>query len=128
MMTNETRADLAVRVDPAEMLQYVHDLMVGGHRRAGAKASSRIAARQWGADTAVARAAQLRWDALNRAFSDARVEVWTGRMRADQIHVPAAMIAAAGVAPLTMAEDEVVFDIPMLLDVTLQMCEPAGHA
>ena len=127
-MTNENRVDLAVRVDPAEMLQYVHDLMVGGPGEAGTNASSRIAARQWGADTPVARAAQLRWDALNRAFGDARVGIWTGRVRADQIHVPAALIAAAGVAPLTMAEDDIVFDIPTLLDVTLQMCEPAGHA
>jgi hypothetical protein len=42
--------------------------------------------------------------------------------------VPAALIAAAGVARLTMAEDEVVFDIPTLLDATLELCEPAGHA
>jgi hypothetical protein len=32
------------------------------------------------------------------------------------------------VARLTVAADEVVFDIPTLLDVTLQLCEPAGHA
>jgi len=46
----------------------------------------------------------------------------------DQIHVPAALIAAAGVAKLTMAEHEVVFDIPTLLDATLELCEPAGRA
>jgi len=32
------------------------------------------------------------------------------------------------VAKLTVTEDEVVFDIPTLLDATLQLCEPAGHA
>jgi hypothetical protein len=42
--------------------------------------------------------------------------------------VPAALIAAAGVAKLTIAQDEVVFDIPTLLDATLQLCEPVGHA
>ena len=34
---------------------------------------------------------------------------------------------AAGVARLTIAEQEVVFDIPTLLDATLELCEPAGH-
>jgi hypothetical protein len=70
----------------------------------------------------------LRWSALNRAFGDARVSSWTSPQRRDQIHVPAALIAAAGVAKLTIAEDEVVFDIPTLLDATLQLCEPVGHA
>ncbi len=126
MMTNEIRAELAVRVDPADMLQYVYELMVGAEGE-GADTSARIAARQWGADTPVAHAAELRWGALNRAFGDARVRIWTGRPQADQIHVPAALIAAAGVAPLAMADHDVVFDIPTLLDVTLQMSEPAGH-
>ena len=65
---------------------------------------------------------------FNRAFGDARVSSWTTPQRRDQIHVPAALIAAAGVAKLTMAEDEVVFDIPTLLDATLELCEPVGHA
>ncbi len=90
--------------------------------------SSRVARRQWGGDTPVARAAQLRWTALNRAFGDARVSTWTTPRRRDQIHVPAALIAAAGVARLTVAADEIVFDIPTLLDATLQMCEPFGNA
>jgi len=42
--------------------------------------------------------------------------------------VPAALIAAAGVARLTVAENQVVFDIPTLLDTTLQLVQPAGHA
>jgi hypothetical protein len=48
--------------------------------------------------------------------------------KASQYHIPAALIAAAGVARLTMSEDEVVFDIPTLLDATLQLCDPVGRA
>jgi hypothetical protein len=29
---------------------------------------------------------------------------------------------------LTVSEHEVVFDIPTLLDATLELCEPVGHA
>jgi hypothetical protein len=109
---------LTVRIDPNEMVKYVHDLMT----------TPASAASQWGAGTPTARAAQLRWTALNRAFGDARVSTWTTPRRRDQLHVPAALIAAAGVARLTMAEDEVVFDIPTLLDATLELCEAVGHA
>jgi hypothetical protein len=38
------------------------------------------------------------------------------------------LVAAAGVATLKLAADEVVFDIPTLLDATLELCEPVGHA
>jgi uncharacterized cupin superfamily protein len=100
------------------MVQYVHDLMT-----TPARADAR-----WGADTPVAHAAKLRWSALNRAFGDARVSTWTTPKARDQLHVPAALIAAAGVARLTVAEDEVVFDIPTLLDATLELCEPVGNA
>ncbi len=127
-MTNDPHSYLAVRVDPAEMIQYVHALMTSPQLGPSTDVSSRLAARQWGGDTAVARAAQLRWGALNRAFADARVSPWTSARAPDQMHVPAALIAAAGVARLRLAEDEVVFDIPTLLDATLQLCEPAGHA
>lgn len=126
-MTNDHQPSLAVRVDPNEMVRYVHDLMMTPPSSAG-DTSVVIAQRQWGGDTPLARAAHLRWSALNRAFGDARVSTWTTPQRRDQIHVPAALIAAAGVAKLTMAEDEVVFDIPTLLDATLQLCEPVGHA
>ena len=126
-MTNDHQPSLAVRVDPNEMVRYVHDLMTTPPSSAG-DTSVVIAQRQWGGDTPLARAAHLRWSALNRAFGDARVSTWTTPQRRDQIHVPAALIAAAGVAKLTMAEDEVVFDIPTLLDATLQLCEPVGHA
>jgi len=126
-LTHDHQPSLAARVDPNEMVRYVHDLMMMPPSPTG-DASMAVARRQWGDNTALARAAQLRWSALNRAFADARVTPWTSPQRRDQIHVPAALIAAAGVAKLTMAEDEVVFDIPTLLDATLQLCEPVGHA
>jgi hypothetical protein len=110
------------------MVQYVQNLMTIPYGAAAADTSMVLAHRQWGGDTPLARAAQLRWSALNRAFGDARVSTWTTHPKRDQIHVPAALIAAAGVARLTMAEEEVVFDIPTLLDATLELCEPAGHA
>jgi hypothetical protein len=125
-MTNNPPPSLTVRVDPNEMVRYVHDLMTSQPSQAG-DTSMAIAQRQWGGDTPIARAAHLRWSALNRAFGDARVTLWTSPKRRDQIHVPAALIAAAGVAKLTMAADEVVFDIPTLLDATLELCEPVGH-
>jgi hypothetical protein len=125
-MTEVHQPSLAVRVDPNEMVRYVQDLMAQAPALSG-DSSIAIARRQWGGDTPQARAAHLRWSALNRAFGDARVSSWTSPQRRDQIHVPAALIAAAGVAKLTIAQDEVVFDIPTLLDATLQLCEPVGH-
>jgi hypothetical protein len=127
-MANELQPYLTVRVDPNEMVQYVHDLMLAPRSKAVRDASVAVAQAQWGGDTAVARAAQIRWSALNRAFGDARVSTWTTPQKRDQLHVPAALIAAAGVARLTVAEDEVVFDIPTLLDATLELCEAVGHA
>jgi hypothetical protein len=124
----DPQPNLTVRVDPNEMVRYVQTLMTRPSNATAADASMALAHRQWGGDTPLARAAQLRWSALNRAFGDARVSTWTTHPRRDQIHVPAALIAAAGVARLTMAEQEVVFDIPTLLDATLELCEPAGHA
>jgi hypothetical protein len=127
-MTNDVQPYLTVRVDPEEMVQYVHSLMTSPRSGSVGDRSSKLAERQWGGDTPMARAAQLRWSALNRAFGDARVSTWTTPRQRDQIHVPAALIAAAGVARLTVAADEVVFDIPTLLDATLQLCEAVGHA
>ena len=127
-MKNDPQPNLTVRVDPNEMVQYVHDLMTAPHSATAPETTMALAHRQWGGDTPLARAAQLRWTALNRAFGDARVSPWTTHSKRDQIHVPAALIAAAGVARLTMAEQEVVFDIPTLLDATLELCEPVGHA
>ncbi|MFI4891772.1 MAG: hypothetical protein ACHQIL_14690 [Steroidobacterales bacterium] len=127
-MKHDLQPFLAVRVDPMEMVRYVQELMSGQPGDAEADTTATLAERHWGGDALVARAAQLRWDALNRAFDDARVSSWTLSRRRDQIHIPAALIAAAGVAPLKLAHDEVVFDIPTLLDATLRLCEPAGHA
>jgi hypothetical protein len=126
-MANDLQSSLTVRVDPDAMVQYVHNLMMIPSG-AVSEASVALAQRQWGGDTPQARAAHMRWSALNRAFGDARVNTWTQPRKADQIHVPAALIAAAGVARLTVAENQVVFDIPTLLDATLQLVQPAGHA
>jgi hypothetical protein len=127
-MNNEPQPNLTVRVDPNEMVQYVQNLMATPHSATVPETTMALARLQWGGDTPQARAAQLRWKALNRAFGDVRVSTWTTHPKRDQIHVPAALIAAAGVARLTMAEKEVVFDIPTLLDATLELCEPVGHA
>jgi hypothetical protein len=126
-MNNNPQPNLTVRVDPNEMVRYVQELMATSENAAAPEISMVLAQRQWGGDTPLARAAQLRWSALNRAFRDERVGTWTMQPKRDQIHVPAALIAAAGVARLTMAEQEVVFDIPTLLDATLELCEAAGH-
>jgi hypothetical protein len=125
-MSDDLQPNLAVRVDPNEMVRYVQELMNVSHN-AVPETTKALAHRQWGGDTPLARAAQLRWSALNRAFGDARVSTWTTHQKRNQIHVPAALIAAAGVARLTIAEQEVVFDIPTLLDATLELCEPVGH-
>jgi hypothetical protein len=127
-MNNDMPPSLNLRVDPNEMVRYVHDLLTAPANTDTALNPMAFAQRQWGGDTPLARAAHLRWSALNRAFGDARVSSWTTPQRRDQMHVPAALIAAAGVARLTLRKDEVVFDIPTLLDATLELCEPAGHA
>jgi hypothetical protein len=115
---NDSQPNLSVRVEPNDMVQYVHNLM----------AAPQLARLSLGGDTMLARAAHLRWNALNRAFADPRLGTWMNPQKHDQVQVPAALIAAAGVARLTMEGDEVVFDIPTLLDATLQLCEPLGNA
>ncbi len=110
--------EMTLRVDPNDMVQYVHALLT----------APRAAAARPDMDAPVARAAQLRWGALNRAFGDVRLHTWMSPGKRDRMHVPAALIAAAGVARLILEGDEAVFDIPTLLDATLQFCEPAGHA
>jgi len=127
-MNINPQPNLAVRVDPNEMVRYVQNLLTDPKGATVPSIVTALAQRQWGGDTPLARAAQLRWSALNRAFGDARLSTWTLHPKRDQIHVPAALIAAAGVARLTMAEQEVVFDIPTLLDATLELCEPVGNA
>jgi len=115
---NDAQPNLSLRVEPNDMVQYVHSLM----------AAPQLAPLSLGGDAALARAAHLRWSALNRAFTDPRLGTWVAPQKRDRVHVPAALIAAAGVARLTMDGDEVVFDIPTLLDATLQLCEPLGNA
>jgi hypothetical protein len=127
-MTKHPQPNLTVRIDPNEMLRYVQNLMARPEAATTPETTMALAQRQWGGDTPLARAAQLRWSALNRAFGDVRVSTWTTYPKRDHIHVPAALIAAAGVARLTVSEEEVVFDIPTLLDATLELCEPVGHA
>ena len=70
----------------------------------------------------------LRWGALNLAFQDKRLETWTVARERDRIQVPAALVAAAGIAPLVMDNERAVFDIPALLDATLEFQPPAGQA
>jgi hypothetical protein len=111
-------SEMTLQVDPNDMVQYVQSLLT----------TPRAARARPDMETPVVRAAQLRWGALNRAFDDVRVHSWMPPRKRDRIQVPAPLIAAAGVARLTMEGDEVVFDIPTLLDATLQFCEPAGHA
>ncbi len=126
-MNNELQPNLSVRIDPSEMVQYVQNLMTTPHNATAPETTMALARLQWGGDTPQARAAQLRWSALNRAFGDARVSTSTMRPKRDHLHVPAALIAAAGGARFTMAEKEVAVDIPTLLDATLELCEPVGH-
>ncbi len=125
-MTN-TVPQLAVRIDPNEMVLYVQNLMSTPRTAAAPDVPMAVARRQWG-DTDTARSAQLRWSALSKAIAEQRVTPWTNSQKRDQVHVPAALIAAAGVARLKVAEDGVVFDIPTLLDATLELCDPVGHA
>src|SRR6266478_987394 len=121
-MTNDPHPNLTVRVDPNEMVQYVQNLMTTPHSANAPETPMALAHRQWGGDTPLARAAPLRCGALNRAFGDARVSTWTTHPKHDQIHVPAARSAAAGVARLSVSAQEVVVEIPTLLDATLELC------
>ena len=98
--------------------RYVHARMIGGPLAARAAA-----------DSVVARAAELRWTALNRAFGDERVGTWAWSRQPDQIHVPAALIAAAGVARLTRCDDaKWCSTFRRCSTRPLQLCEPAGNA
>jgi hypothetical protein len=119
---------LDLHVPPDEMVKYIQDLMRLPHAEIAADTALNLAHRQWGADAPLARAALLRWGALNLAFQDRRLDTWTVTRERDRIQVPAALVAAAGVAPLVIADDRVVFDIPALLDATLEFQPAAGQA
>ena len=127
-MTDAAAPYLTLHVPPDEMVRYIQDLMTLPQDEIAAGSAMTLAHRQWGGDTPLARAALLRWGALNLAFQDKRLETWTVARERDRIQVPAALVAAAGVAPLIMDNERAVFDIPALLDATLQFQPPAGRA
>jgi hypothetical protein len=119
---------LTLNVPPDEMVKYIQDLMTLPHGEIEAGSAMALARRHWGGDTPLARAALLRWSALNLAFQDKRLETWTVTRERDRIQVPAALVAAAGIAPLVLDNERAVFDIPALLDATLDFQPPAGQA
>src|SRR5258708_30304415 len=109
-MRSNIQPYLTVRVDPNEMVQYVHDLMTTPRSKAAPDTSVAVAQAQWGGDTALARAAQLRGSALNRAFGDARVSTWTTPQTRDPLPGPPALLAAGRVARLPMHHRQAVCD------------------
>ncbi|MFI4891711.1 MAG: hypothetical protein ACHQIL_14380 [Steroidobacterales bacterium] len=119
---------LQLLVPPDEMVRYIQDLMKLPHAEIASDTALALAQKQWGGDTPLAHAAMLRWGALNLAFADKRLETWTVAREQDRIQVPAALVAAAGIAPLMIADERVVFDIPALLDATLEFQPAAGQA
>jgi hypothetical protein len=119
---------LTLHVPPEEMVKYIQDLMTLPHAEIQPSSAMTLAQRQWGGDTPMARAALLRWGALNLAFKDKRLETWTVMRDRERIQVPASLVAAAGVAPLVMDDERAVFDIPALLDATLGFQPAAGQA
>src|ERR1700687_2036398 len=124
----ETAPNLNLHVPPDEMVKYIQDLMTLPHAEIAASSALTLAQCQWGGDTPLARAALLRWGALNLAFQDKRLETWTVTREHDHIQVPAALGGAAGLAPLLIANERAVFDIPALLDAALEFQPPAGRA
>jgi hypothetical protein len=127
-MTDTVSPYLSLHIPPDEMVKYIQDLMTLAHGEIAAGTALNLAQRHWGGDTPLARAALLRWGALNLAFQDKRLATWTVNRERDRIQVPAALVAAAGVAPLVLEHDRAVFDIPALLDATLNFQPPAGQA
>ena len=127
-MTDAAAPYLTLHVPPDEMVRYIQELMTLPQDEIAAGSAMTLAHRQWGGDTPLARAALIRWGALNLAFQDKRLETWTVARERDRIQVPAALVAAAGVAPLIMDNERAVFDSPALLDATLQFQPPAGRA
>ncbi len=127
-MTDAASPYLDLHVPPDEMVKYIQELMTLPQAQIAAGSAMTLAHRQWGGDTPLARAALLRWGALNLAFQDKRLETWTVARERDRIQVPAALVAAAGIARLVMDNERAVFDIPALLDATLEFQPPAGQA
>ena len=127
-VTELPSAYLRLVVPPEEMVRYIQDLMKLPHAEIATDTALALAQKQWGADTPLAHAAMLRWGALNLAFADSRLDTWTVVRAQDRIQVPAALVAAVGIAPLLVSDERVVFDIPALLDATLEFQPAAGQA
>ncbi len=119
---------LTLNVQPDQMVKYIQDLLTLPHGEIAAGSTMALAQRHWGGDKPLARAALLRWSALNLAFQDKRLETWTVTRDHDRSQGPAALVAAAGIAPLLLDNERAVFDIPALLDATLDFQPPAGQA
>src|ERR1700760_5098638 len=113
----ELAPSLTLNVPPDEMVKYIQDLMTLPHAEIAAGSAMALAQRHWGGDTPMARAALLRWGALNLAFKDKRLETWTVMRDRERIQVPASLVAAAGVAPLVMDEERAGFEISGFLGV-----------
>ena len=127
-MSDSAACYIDLHVPPDEMVKYIQELMTLPPREIAASSAMTLAQRQWGGDTPLARAALLRWGARNLAFKDKRLETWTVTRERDRIQVPAALVAAAGVARLVIDNERAVFDIPALLDATLEFQPAAGQA
>src|SRR5258706_7963021 len=115
----ETAPYLDLHVPPDEMVKYIQDLMTLPHGEIAASSAMALAQRHWGGDTPLARAALLRWGALNLAFQDKRLETWTVTREHDRIQVPAALVAAAGVPPLVFVKQRAGFRKPPLFGAPL---------
>lgn len=124
----ESAPYLDLHVPPHEMVKYIQDLMTLPQGEIAAGSAMTLARRHWGGDTPLARAALLRWGALNLAFQDKRLESWTVARERDRLQVPAALVAAAGIARLVIDNERAVFDIEALLDATLEFQPHAGRA
>src|SRR5258706_209491 len=93
----ETAPYLDLHVPPDEMVKYIQDLMTLPHGEIAASSAMALAQRHWGGDTPLARAALLRWGALNLAFQDKRLETYTARsLSITKGATPAAATSAAG--------------------------------
>src|SRR5216684_740841 len=67
-MMTEMAPYLTLNVPPDEMVKYIQDLMTLPHGEIAAGSAMALAQRHWGGDTPLARAALLRWGALNRTL------------------------------------------------------------
>src|ERR1700727_3761667 len=104
-MTDTVSPYLDLHIPPDEMVKYIQDLMTLPHGEIAAGTALSWAQRQWGGDTPLARAALLRWGALNLAFQDKRLETWTVNRERDRIQVPPALVAAGGGPPCAPKRD-----------------------